>query len=211
MSYPLHNSIYEIAASVTVVIMRRYRFWVDRQDVIQECYVWGMSKGPALTALLSEPDTEQRIINEKRTAYQMRRHCERYARKEKAAKSGYQTGDEAYFDVTTIAQLLPFVIVSVVNDTALEQAQTMINDSSPRKPPAPAEGGNLLAIMIDIKKAYEKLDEDEQNILRMRYVDSLTLQQISQYYEVVISTAERRCNMAIRKIVNLLGGESPWS
>lgn len=211
MTYPLHKSVYEIADSVTATILRRYKAWVVRDDVRQECYLWGINRGQQLTDLLSEANEEQRIINEKRIAYQMRRHCERYARKEKAARSGYQTGDETFYETATIAQLLPYVITSVVTDAALEQAQTFVNDDAPRRAPAPAEGGNMLAILIDIKKAYEKLDADDQEALRMRYLDGLTLQQIGQYFEVAISTAERRCNNALRKIQNIVGGDNPWS
>jgi RNA polymerase sigma factor (sigma-70 family) len=191
--------------------MRRYKAWVSKDDVIQECYLWAIAKGQTLTDYLSETDEEQRVINEKRAAYQMRRHLERYCRREKAAKSGYNTGDESFYDTATIAQLLPYVITSIVNETALEQAQTMINDGSPRKPPAPAEGGNMLAILIDIKKAYEKLEQDDKEILRMRYLDDLTLQQIGQYFECSTSSADRRCNSALRKIQNLVGGDTPWS
>ena len=211
MTYPLHRSVYEIADSVSVVIIRRYRAWLDRDDVKQECYLWAIKRGQQLTDWLSEPDEEQRLINEKRIAYQMRRHCERYARKEKADKCGYQTSDETFYETTTIAQLLPSIIISVINDSALEQAQTIINDDAPRKSPAPAEGGNMLAILIDIKRAYEKLEQDDKDILRMRYVDDLTLQQIGQYFEVATSTAERRCNSALRKIQNIVGGDNPWS
>jgi hypothetical protein len=51
----------------------------------------------------------------------MRRVAERYARKEKAIKSGYQIADEAYYESTTIAQLLPFVIASVIDGTVLNK------------------------------------------------------------------------------------------
>ena len=211
MTYELHRSVYEITDSVTIVIMRRYKVWVKKEDIKQECYLWALSRGQALSDYLSETDEEQRAINEKRTAYQMRRHLERYCRKEKAAKSGYSTGDESFYDTATIAQLLPYVITSIVNETALEQAQTMINDGSPRKPPAPAEGGNMLAILIDIKKAYEKLEQEDKEILRMRYLDDLTLQQIGQYFECSTSSADRRCTSALRKIQNLVGGDTPWN
>ncbi len=140
----------------------------------------------------------------------MRRVAERYARKEKARKAGYKTSDEAFYDTTIIAQLIPFVIASIVNGTVLEQAQEMINDGTPRKPSAPAEGGNLLAMLVDIKKAYEKLDKYDQDILRLRYHDNLTLQIMSEYLECAISTVDRRCTQALRKLQNNIGGDSPW-
>ena len=159
---------------------------------------------------LNHESEVQRKWNEKRVAWQIRRCLERYARKEKAVKSGYQIADEAYYDTVTIGQLLPFVIKSFVTDTALEQSQILINDGTPRKQSAPAEGGNLLAMLVDIKKAYEKLDKQDQEILRLRYHDNLTLQLIAEYLECAISTADRRCSQALRKLQENIGGESPW-
>jgi RNA polymerase sigma factor (sigma-70 family) len=169
-----------------------------------------MTRVSYFNTLLNDEDETKRLINQKRIAFQMRRALERYARKEKATRSGYQTNDESFYDVTTIAQLLPYVIASVVNETAIEQAQNLVNDGTPRKPAAPAEGGNLLATLIDIKKSYELLDEDEKNILRLRYHENYTLQQLSEATECAISTADRRCSNALRKILNFMGGESPY-
>jgi RNA polymerase sigma factor (sigma-70 family) len=140
----------------------------------------------------------------------MKRHAERYARKEKANKAGYKTADEAFYDTTTIAQLLPFVIKSVALDTALEQSQVLLNDGQPRKQSAPAEGGNLLATLVDIKKAYQKLEKEDQEILSLRYYENVTLQHIAEYLECAVSTADRRVNNSLRKLQNNIGGESPW-
>lgn len=191
--------------------MRRFRGWVDREDVIQEIYAWCLIKADQFNELLSEPDSQKRVANEKRIAYQMRRVAERYARKEKATKSGYHTSDETFYETTTIAQLLPFVIQSVLNGTVLQQVQDMINDGTPKKPSAPAESGNLVAILIDIKKAYEKMEAEDRKILEMRYHDMFTLSQIAQYLECAVSTADRRCAMAMRKLQEKLGGDSPWN
>jgi DNA-directed RNA polymerase specialized sigma subunit len=87
----------------------------------------------------------------------------------------------------------------------------MINDGTPRKQSTPAEGGNLLAILIDIKKQYLKLEQEDKTILQMRYHDNFTLQQIGQYLECATSTADRRCTSALRRLQNKLGGETPWA
>jgi RNA polymerase sigma factor (sigma-70 family) len=205
-----HPILNDLVPSVVTIVHRRYRKYVDRADLTQEAYAWLMTRVSYFNDLLEEEDETKRLINQKRIAYQMRRGVERYARKEKASKSGYQTNDESFYDVITIAQLLPYVIASVVNDTAIEQAQNLVNDGTPRKPAAPAEGGNLLATLIDIKKSYELLEEDEQNILRLRYHENYTLQQLSEATECAISTADRRCGNALRKILNFMGGESPY-
>ena len=201
----------EVIASVVTVTFRRYRKFVERIDLKQEAYTFVYAKAEQFNESLAIDNDIQRGFNEKKIAWQIKRHLERYSRKEKATKSGYQTNDEAFYDTVTISQLLPHVISSIVNDTALEQAQNMINDGTPRKPSAPAEGGNLLAILIDIKKSYEMLDKDDQEILRLRYHDNLTLELLGEYLECSRSTAERKSNNALRKLNNNMGGDSPYN
>ena len=207
----LHPTLLEIAPGVAQAIYRRYRGYVEKEDVLQECYLWATSRNNSFIDQLNEENSLKRIANERRIAWQMKRHAERYARKEKANKSGYRIGDEAFYDTATLGQLLPFVIASIVDNTALEQAQNMINDGQPRKQSAPAEGGNLLATLIDIKKAYLKLEQEDQVILRMRYHEAATLHQLAQYLECAVSSADRRANASMRRLQQILGGESPWA
>ena len=206
----MHPSIPDLVGSVSNSIYRRYRQFVERDDIKQECYAWYYARADHFNALLSVENQVERVINEKRIAWQMRRHCERYARKEKAIRSGYKPGDETFYDTVTLAQLLPYVIASIINDTVLEAAQSLINDGQPRRPSAPAEGGNLLAMLIDIKKAYLKLDVADKDILIKRYHENLTLQEMAEYLGCATSTADRRCAQSLRRLQNNVGGESPY-
>ena len=206
----LDQTIYELAHSVANTIYRRYKAYVERDDIKQEILAWSLGRNIYLALELSEVDTDKRKHNEQRIAWQMRRVAERYARKEKASKSGYQTSDEAYYESATVGQLLPFVIASVLDGTVLEQAQQMVQDGQPKGKSSPAEGGNLLAILIDIKKAYLMLEVEDQTLLRLRHHDSYTLQQIAQLLECATSTADRRCALSLRKLIDNLGGASPF-
>jgi RNA polymerase sigma factor (sigma-70 family) len=210
MTNQLHPALDDLVPSVVTTIHRRFRSYTERSDLLQEAWAFVLSRAEHFNEILSDENEVQRKWNEKKVAWQIRRCLERYARKEKASKSGYHLNDEAYYDTVTIAQLLPFVIKSSITDSALEQSQILVNDGTPRKPAAPAEGGNLLAMLVDIKKAYEKLEKPEQEILRLRYHDNLTLQLISEYLECAISTADRKCTQALRKLQNEIGGDSPW-
>ena len=206
-----HPALDDLVPSVVVTIHRRFRAYTEKADLMQEAWSFTLSRGNQFNELLSDESEVQRKWNEKKIAWQIRRHLERYARKEKAAKSGYHINDEAYYDTITIAQLLPFVIKAHVTDTALEQSQILVNDGTPRKPAAPAEGGNLLAMLVDIKKGYERLDKFDQDILRLRYHENQTLQLISEYLECAISTVDRKCSQALRRLQNNIGGESPFN
>lgn len=203
--------VYDIAPGVTRAIHNRYKVYVEREDILQECLSWALLRNKWITEqLLEATDADKRKHAESRIAWQMRRAAERYARREKATKSGYQITDEAYYQGYTLGQLLPFVIASVVDDTVLEQIQDMIQDGLPRGSSSPSEGGNLLANLIDIKVGYNKLEVEDQVLLRIRYLDSFTLQQIANHYQCSVSTADRRIDGAMRRLQDLLGGVSPF-
>jgi len=206
----LHPVVYDLAPSVAYAIHRRYKHWVEKDDIAQECIAWAITRNDYITEQMSVEDPKQLEHNEKRIAYQMRRAAERYVRKEKANKSGYQLMDEAYYETLMLGQLLPFVIASVIDGTVLEQAQEMIRDGQPRGSSSPAEGGNLLASLIDIKKAFLELDQKDQIALRMRHHDNATLHQIAAFLECAVSTADRRCTNSLRRLQDKLGGETPY-
>jgi DNA-directed RNA polymerase specialized sigma24 family protein len=206
----IHPSIFDIAPSVANTVYKQYRNFVERDDVKQECVQWALARAKYIEEQLSEENADQRKHNEQKIAWQMSRAAERYCRKEKATKSGYQLGDEAYYQTGMLGQLLPFVIASVIDGTVLEQAQEMIRDGQPKGSSSPAEGGNLLAMLLDIKKGYEKLGDEDKNILMLRYHENLTLAQIGEMLECHHSTADRRCTHALRELNSLLGGPSPY-
>jgi DNA-directed RNA polymerase specialized sigma24 family protein len=206
----LHKNIYDIVYTVAQTTHRRFGTFAERDDIKQECLKWALTRVDYINEQLSEPETKKRQHNEHRVAWQMLRVAERYARKEKAVKSGYHITDEAYYEGATLTQLLPFVIASVLDGTVLEQAQEMIRDGQPKGSSSPAEGGNLLAVLIDIKKAYLKLDVNSQQLLTLRHHENFTLSQIGGVLDCATSTAERRCLGAVRKLQDELGGISPY-
>ena len=210
MTKELHPILADLVPAVANSITRKFKGWVERDDVKQELYLWVLGRQSQYLDQLNEENKEKREYNVSRLAFQMRRIAEKYARREKARKAGYQTTDEAFYDTATIAQLMPHILASVIEGTVLEQAQELINDGQPRKQSTPAEGGNLLAILIDVKRSYLKLNEDDKVLLRMRYYDNVTLQEIAQYLECATSTADRRCTSALRRLQDLLGGDTPW-
>ena len=206
----LHPSVYDIVPTVAQTIHNRYKSFTERDDIKQECLKWALTRTDYLTEQLSEEDVKKRQHNEHRIAWQMLRVAERYARREKATRSGYHTSDEAYYESATLAQLIPFVIASVLDGTVLEQAQEMIRDGQPKGSSSPAEGGNLLAVLVDIKKAYLRTDASTQQLLTLRYHENFTLAQIGGVLGCAVSTAERRCMNALRKLQDELGGVSPY-
>lgn len=202
--------IFEISSSVAYAVHRQFKQWVERDDVKQECMQWALVRTEYINSQLSVDVPEERRHNEQKIAWQMSRAAERYCRKEKATRSGYQLGDEAFYQTAVLGQLLPFVIASVLDGTVLEQAQEMIRDGQPKGSSSPAEGGNLLAMLLDIKRSYLKLNDEHKRILTLRYHENLTLEQIGSILGCHFTTADRRCARALRELNKELGGPSPY-
>lgn len=206
----VHPFVLDLLPSVSRAVHRKYSKWVDRDDIKQECILWAMNRSGWVKEQLDEPDLEQRKHNEQKLAWQMTRAAERYCRREKAIRSGYQPGDEAFYQTATLAKLLPFVIASILDGTVLEPAQEMVMDGQPKGSSSPAEGGNLIATLMDIKNNFVTLGAEDKQVLVLRYHEQMTLAQIGNVLGCHATTADRRCDNALRELNDLLGGRSPW-
>jgi RNA polymerase sigma factor (sigma-70 family) len=206
----LPTDVYDIAPGVAYAVWRKFKKFVARDELTQEALLWAVRRVADIERVFALEDAEERRRAERRLFWQMARHCEQFARKEKARQSGYHTSDEAYYQLGIIAQLLPFAIASFLSDAPLEVIQDVVADGTPRKPAAPSEGGTLLVMLIDIKTAFPLLEQEDQWLLAARYHHEQTLKQIAEQMECSISTADRRCERALGRLQKLLGGESPW-
>ena len=202
------NDLINIASTT---IYRRFIGYVEYKDLVQELNVYVLQR-PKLEDDLDESyqvsKDETKWVARKIMA-RFRRHIEKYSRKEKAVRVGYSTGDEFFYDTGTIASILPVALQFDVQGVTLIDK---VDDGQPRKSPAPNEGGNLLAMAIDVKSAVELLDKDEQYIINLRYGASpMTLSDIGKELGLSDSTVDRRVQRILRKIIDHLGGPTPWA
>ena len=195
----------------STTIYRKFTGYVEYKDLVQELNLYVVQR-PKLEDDLDESyavsKDETKWVARKIMA-RFRRHIEKYSRKEKATKVGYSTGDEFFYDTATIASILPIALQFDVQGVTLIDK---VDDGQPRKSPAPNEGGNLLAMAIDVKSAVELLDKDEQYIIDLRYGASpMTLSDIGKELGLSDSTVDRRIQRVLRKIIDILGGPTPWA
>jgi hypothetical protein len=87
-----------------------------------------------------------------------------------------------------------------------------LNLVGPSKPPAPAEGGNMMVMMIEIDKAYRKLSTEDRTVLFYRYAESMDYGDVATEMNLGSEDAARmRHNRAIKKLIVRVGGFRPWS
>lgn len=218
MTNNLPSGVDELVKERVAVVYRRYSRWIEREDLVQEGLLWCVARADTIQEAFDEPDVEMRKYKLKRIGWQILRTCERYARREKSVKSGYLVGDEYFYEISTISQMLPHILNNIFDDVLLEQAQQLVDDGMPRRTSAPAEGRNLLAMLIDIKRGYQLLQKyDEENetehckYITARYYHEYKLQQIANQFGCSVSTADRRCENALKALQRIIGGDNPWS
>ena len=202
--------VQDLVRASAYAIHRRFSGYVDLEDLVQELQIYVLQRPQLLTDLetaYTVSKDETKWVARKLMA-RFRRHIEKISRREKAAKLGYQMGDEFFYDTALIATLLP---VALQFETQGAVLVNQIDDGTPRKPPVPSEGGNVLGMVIDVRAAYELITDDEQLLLEQRYgKDPLILSDIAIAWNVSDSTIDRRIQVALRKIIDNLGGPSPW-
>lgn len=206
----LHPALPNLIKGASHSVARRYRHYTTAADLSQELYIFAFNRAAQLNDELTEAEAngkEEYKWQQRKISARLRRAAERAARKEKASASGYLAADEYFYDTTQIAQLLPAALQFDAEGALLVEHI----DEGPRAPKAPAEGGNLLAMVIDIRAAYEKLELDDQQLLEQRYgAVPMLLKDMAIAWKISDSQVDRRIQSALRRLIDNIGGESPY-
>lgn len=78
-------------------------------------------------------------------------------------------------------------------------------------PTAPSEGGNLMAMMIEVDYGYWKLSKDDRRIIFLRYAESMDYKEIANVLELGTEDAARmRAKRALNRLISKIGGYKPY-
>lgn len=162
-------------------IARRYRnYSVDFDDALQECSLWLYTHEKKVRNWLSKsPQQTTRIYMEILQAGL------RYAEQEKAAVAGYDVEDVMWYTPTLVEGLLPLAL-----DETYVGASEDGDDSRKRKPRQPDQGGDGLALVMDIRRAIKS-------------------EKLTEFFYHHDST-HPLWEMHIQRLVDRLGGNSPY-
>lgn len=196
----------EIAATVARQVHRKYHVYFDQADVQQELVVWCLNHERKVKEWLN-PDLEpaERKIGIKQLAKSMNREADKYCRDRKAKSCGYETRDEAFYTMGMLEEL-----ISHLDELEFMSQQSTGNVRVSNGGSDPATGNNYMISVLDVRAALNDLEPDDQLMLSMKYQENMTLQQIADMLDVSDSTVSRRVHQALRRMVNVLGGENPW-
>ena len=174
---------------------------VDREDIRQSLYEWFVSHPRKLTEWESLGKKSAQNLLYRSLRNQALDYCQQW----KAKSIGYELSDLYFYEPAVVEALLPAVLRGDVTEAPV------LNLGMPGKPSAPAEGGNMMAMMAEIKAAYLKLSTEDRHILYHKYANSLTNAAIAEELALPSDDAARmRHNRAIKRLITRLGGFRPF-
>lgn len=194
----------DIASQVARIVHRKYQTYFDVADVRQELLTWIWRREEKVQQWLSpDQSAEDYKGGVRQLGKTLTRQADKYCRRLKAQKLGYELRDEQYYDPITLSEMLPFVWEDVVNTTDSTKPKVSGGGN-------PAEGGNYVVQLFDIRRALSKIDPQDRLILQMKFFEQLTYSEIATTLEVSDTTAHRKVDGALRRLNQHLGGQSPF-
>ena len=194
----------DIASQVARIVHRKYQTYFDVSDVRQELLTWVWRREDKVKQWLSpDQSPEEYKGGVRQLGKTLTRQADKYCRRLKAQKLGYELRDEQYYDPITLSEMLPFVWEDVVNTTDSTKPRVSGGGN-------PAEGGNYVIQLFDIRRALAKLDPQDRLMLQMKFFEQLTFSEIATSLGVSDTTAHRKVDGALRRLNNNLGGQSPF-
>jgi DNA-directed RNA polymerase specialized sigma24 family protein len=123
----------------------------------------------------------------------------------KAKTLGYEMSDVFFYDAAVVEAILPSVLRGDVTEAP------KLDLGMPGRPSAPAEGGNLMAMMAEVKAGFIKLSTEDKNILYQKHANSMTYGAIAEELALPSDDAARmRHKRAVKRLITRLGGFRPF-
>jgi RNA polymerase sigma factor (sigma-70 family) len=196
------NDMHTAIAITVNRLSRRYRKWVESEDLTQHLWEYAWKKRDQFAEYLSREDKEEQKQGWAALLVALQRAGDRYCRKEKADRSGYRTEDEAFYTKSMIEDLISMLYNGV--------GITNIIDDRVKVKTAPGSGYAVETSMADVEMALKYLDAEDRSLLIEAYGYQVTEATLAQNLGVSRSTVERRLAKACKKMVEFLGGPSPY-
>ena len=177
------------------------KFNIDTSDIRQVLYQWFVEHPNKLNTWEAIGDKDAKNLIYRSLRNQALDYCQHW----KAKSGGYETSDLFFYEADMVEALLPSVLRGEIN---LSQKLDLAGGG---RPTAPSEGGNLMAMMIEIDAGFWKLHKDDRKLLFLRYAESMDFGDIASEMKLGSEdTARMRHKRAIRKLINKIGGFKPY-
>ena len=192
----------DMVLALSAEYQRKYSM-LEREDIYQELWLWFASHTRKYKEWSELPTKDK----ERLIAKSLRNAALKYCEKEKARIAGYDTADVYYYDAAVVEAVLPSIIAGTYSIPVL------IQDVNARYGGGnPAEGNNWIALRSDISAGFDKLPEDKQNILRLRFsMEQPDWATLAVEMNSTPDGARMKVHRAVLSLIKNLGGWKPYN
>lgn len=187
-----------LIAAIAYEFSRKFHM-VESSDIRQELFVWFLEH-PNKVKIWESLEGKQSI---KLISRSLRNAAKDYCQREKAQVVGYRVEDNYYYDKELVELILP----AIFSGSRKPPVMTDLGFTNSKK--VLSEGNNWSAMCADVENMYDKLHEEQQFILSIRYGEGLEIGALSGQLSISQDAARMRINRAINSLLNLLGGKKP--
>ena len=187
-----------LVSSLAQEYSRKYSI-VETADIKQILWMWFVTHPNKYTEWSKLPPKDK----EKLIAKSLRNAALKYCEQEKARKFGYDMVDLYYYDPSVIEAFLPSILANIY------EIPSKIQDLNFKfgKSGEVTDGNNWLVLRSDIEKAFNKLAEAKQNILRLKFsVENCEWTELGKELNTSPDGARMRVTRAINSLIRILGG-----
>ena len=196
------ETIYSIARIMALRANRMHRGLVTTDDVYQHLSLWALEHWHKIEEWNQDDSLKFKL---RKTFYN---EAQKYVAKERSRNSRSPMNDSFYYTHEVLHELLRDVWTHIGWTSAPDMSSEYVTYSS-----KPSEGGNRLALMSDVAAGLQRLNEADQELLRLRYADGgMEFGALAESYHVSEEAIRKRVKRALNKLQDRLGGEPPvWT
>ena len=184
---------------------RQFRQHIEFSDSQQDCWEWVINNRRVIHDRMGQyEDPKDRKNGERYIAKSMSRHCNRVARQVKAAKTGYKTHDEFFYSDVMVLEILKFMGSGVRE--SVDELPSEVRSKRQSHP-----GGMDFEVMVaDVEEALDKLETLDRSLVMRLYVEDEPIARVMMETDLSRYQVESKSSRALFKMLEYLGGESPW-
>ena len=187
---------------------------LELEDIESQCWLGILEHQDELDRLLDDPEDDPVQLKQDARQYAtkavlaLRREQDRHYRAVRALRAGYQPEDQAYYSPGLLRNLLPAYLDNGVTDQPPKGREITPSNSDP------AEGGNWLAMMIDVDYAFGKIAKSQRSLLARYFAypqgsGGWTHLEIANAMGIPATVLEGRIKRALSAMERHLGGSDP--
>lgn len=207
-NWPEGIDVTALADAVSIISSRlanRYRRVkeIEEADIQQELWVYAWRKREKVHDYMAREDRQSVRKGWSALLTTLERAGERYCQKAKAKAAGYEIQDVVWYSREALKDWIRVLVNS-------EGVFTNQSEEDTRQVRLANESFNLEATLADIQRALKSLPVEDRWLLVESCAYGTTQKKLASILEISDTTVQRRIDSALKRMLDLLGGERPW-